>query len=258
MGTISQHQLSTFSSPVNATSPIDANTVRGNDNTIKTQYNAHDADATIHLQNGAVGSRPAAATAGAGAMWLATDTDAIYAWYTDGSTWYEIDYIRNTGGTITSTTGPQFTVAYDGSNKVEVSVSSAGAVTLNASGASAGFSFSDLVTGAAGVKVSGGSAAAQTITYDSTFGVRVAGGVGTNYDNGLWNRDGGSIVVGVVANSLNVDFLGAISVTGAFGCNGATARTPHTLGAAATDLASVITLANNLRTMAINNGTGVA
>lgn len=49
-----------------------------------------------------------------------------------------------------------------------------------------------------------------------------------------------------------------LAVTGAFGANGATPRTKHTLGAAATDLASVIALANNLRTMAINNGMGQA
>ena len=41
-----------------------------------------------------------------------------------------------------------------------------------------------------------------------------------------------------------------------FGCNGMAAQASFALGAAATDLASVITLANNLRTMSINNGTG--
>ena len=45
-------------------------------------------------------------------------------------------------------------------------------------------------------------------------------------------------------------------ITAGFGCNGKTAQTAYSLGAAATDLASVISLANNLRTMAINNGTG--
>lgn len=41
-----------------------------------------------------------------------------------------------------------------------------------------------------------------------------------------------------------------------FGCNGKAAQASFALGAAATDLASVIALANNLRTMSINNGTG--
>lgn len=41
-----------------------------------------------------------------------------------------------------------------------------------------------------------------------------------------------------------------------FGCNGKTAQAAFALGGAATDLPSVIALANNLRTMSINNGTG--
>lgn len=46
------------------------------------------------------------------------------------------------------------------------------------------------------------------------------------------------------------------AINAGFGCNTKAAQTPYTLGAAATDLASVITLANNLRTMSINNGIG--
>lgn len=57
-----------------------------------------------------------------------------------------------TGGdlTVTSTTGPQFTAAYDGSNNATISVSSAGAVTFDATGASAGFSFGDAVSSGSG------------------------------------------------------------------------------------------------------------
>lgn len=47
---------------------------------------------------------------------------------------------------------------------------------------------------------------------------------------------------------------GSHTVSGAFGCNGQAAQTAFTIGAAATDLASVITLANNIRTMCRNNG----
>ncbi len=49
---------------------------------------------------------------------------------------------------------------------------------------------------------------------------------------------------------------GSFQVTTGFGCNGKTAQTAFALGAAATDLPTVITLANNLRTMSINNGIG--
>ena len=99
MGTVSTHQLSTFTTPVNGTSPIDANQVKGNDNSIKTSYNAHDADTTIHLQSGAVATRPAASTAGQ--TWLATDSGAVYLWLDNGSAWVEANYLRNTGGTVT-------------------------------------------------------------------------------------------------------------------------------------------------------------
>lgn len=49
---------------------------------------------------------------------------------------------------------------------------------------------------------------------------------------------------------------GYVSIGDRFACNAATPQGKATLGAAATDLASVLTLANNLRTMAINNGMG--
>lgn len=45
-----------------------------------------------------------------------------------------------------STTAPQASVRYDGSNRLDVSVSSAGAVTFDAVGASAGHNFSDALT----------------------------------------------------------------------------------------------------------------
>jgi len=99
MGLVSTHQLSTFTTPVNGTSPIDANQVKGNDNSIKTSYNAHDADTTIHLQSGAVATRPAASTAGQ--TWLATDSGAVYLWLDNGSAWVEANYLRSTGGTVT-------------------------------------------------------------------------------------------------------------------------------------------------------------
>lgn len=56
--------------------------------------------------------------------------------------------------------------------------------------------------------------------------------------------------------TVKLQYSGGLVITDGFGCNGKTAQTAYSLGAAATDLASVITLANNLRTMAINNGTG--
>lgn len=52
---------------------------------------------------------------------------------------------------IVTSTSTQLQLKYDGSNHVTVAVSAAGAVTLNATGTSAGFTFSDPVTLASGV-----------------------------------------------------------------------------------------------------------
>lgn len=50
--------------------------------------------------------------------------------------------------------------------------------------------------------------------------------------------------------------IGGFVVSFGFGCNGASAQGAYSLGGAATDLPTVITLANNLRAMAIANGEG--
>jgi hypothetical protein len=47
---------------------------------------------------------------------------------------------------------------------------------------------------------------------------------------------------------------GTSTITGAFGCNSKAAQTAYAVGAASTDLATVITLANNLRLALIANG----
>ncbi len=93
---VGQHQITTFSTPVNGTTPIDANQVRGNDNTIKTAYDAHDLDGTIHLQSSTLAARPAAGTEGL--KWLTNDGLRIY--YDTGSVWSEIAYLPTAGGTV--------------------------------------------------------------------------------------------------------------------------------------------------------------
>jgi hypothetical protein len=101
-GTVSGTQVSAFSSPTNGTSG-DADEVRGNDNTIRAAHNTHDADATIHVQSSAIGSRPAAGTAGR--VWVTTDSSVPRFWYDNGSTWLEADYLNKTqGGTVAGAT----------------------------------------------------------------------------------------------------------------------------------------------------------
>jgi hypothetical protein len=86
--TVAQHTVATFTSPVNGTTPIDANTVRGNDNTIRSSYNDHDSDPGIHVQSSTLASRPAAGTAGR--KWITADAGEYKLWYDDGTRWNEV------------------------------------------------------------------------------------------------------------------------------------------------------------------------
>ncbi len=74
--TVGQHSVAAFTSPVNGTTPIDANSVRGNDNTVRSAYVDHDADPGIHVQSSTLASRPVAGTAGALATLTTSETGA--------------------------------------------------------------------------------------------------------------------------------------------------------------------------------------
>jgi hypothetical protein len=118
--TVSNHQTSTFTTPVNGTTG-DATVVLGNDNTLVANNNAHDADPSIHLQSSALGSRPAAGTQGR--KWLTSDGLKLY--YDTGSVWSEIAYLPfSSGGAITR-------VLYQNSN-----------FTITSAGDTSGASFS--------------------------------------------------------------------------------------------------------------------
>ncbi len=90
----------------------------------------------------------------------------------------------------------------------------------------------------------------------------ITGGTAAQVGTGMYGVAATSVLFAVNgALAFTINAAGAISAaafvaTTGFGCNGKAAQTPFTLGVAATDLATVITLANNLRTMAINNGIG--
>jgi len=86
--TVGNYTVATFTSPVNGTSPIDANTVRGNDNTIRTAHNNHDTDAGVHVQSSTFAARPAPGIAGR--KWVTADAGSYQFWYDDGSIWREI------------------------------------------------------------------------------------------------------------------------------------------------------------------------
>jgi len=86
--TVAQHSVATFTSPVNGTTPIDANTVRGNDNTVRSSYNDHDADPGIHVQSSTLASRPVAGTAGR--KWITEDSSVYTLWFDDGTHWHPV------------------------------------------------------------------------------------------------------------------------------------------------------------------------
>lgn len=166
--TVSAHQLAAFTTPENGTSPIDADEVTTNDNGIRTNFNAHDADTGIHVQSSVLGSRPSAGTAGR--KWLSVDQATaptiVKLWYDDGTNWYEATYLPSAGGTLTGdlavqgaitiTDGvgfdPQLTVEFDGSNSLSVRVGVDGAVTM----ASAGTNRSLTLNFASGITIPGG------------------------------------------------------------------------------------------------------
>jgi hypothetical protein len=89
--TISSHQQAAFTTPVNTPGvgdALDANIVRGNDNSLRTTYNAHDADASIHFISGPTASRPSAGVPDR--KYLDTTTGRLY--YDNGSIWSEVGY----------------------------------------------------------------------------------------------------------------------------------------------------------------------
>ena len=80
----STHQIAPFPSPVTGQDePTVTNTVRGNDNAIATIYNAHDADAAIHMHSSILADRPAASSLGR--IWYVSDTNHLY--YDNGVSW---------------------------------------------------------------------------------------------------------------------------------------------------------------------------
>lgn len=130
--TTGQHQLTAFTTPVNGTSPIDADEVRTNDATIRTAYNAHDSDTGIHVQSSVLGSRPAAGTSGR--KWLTVDAlsapTSVRAFYDDGTNWYELSYLSTAGGTITGNLSVTGTLGVVGTSSFGDSVSVTNSITV--------------------------------------------------------------------------------------------------------------------------------
>lgn len=89
MGLVAQNQQTSFANPANGQSPMDADVVRNNDNALVAKLNAHDADATIHVQTGLLSARPAATTPYA--MYMDENRRLYVA---NGTVWTEIPYLK--------------------------------------------------------------------------------------------------------------------------------------------------------------------
>jgi hypothetical protein len=184
--TVAQHSVASFTTPTNGTSPIDANTVRGNDNTLRVGYNDHDSDPGIHLQSSALASRPSAGESGR--KWLTTDTGALRLYFDTGSAWAEASYLSTGGGTVAGNLSVTGTLAVTGVLTATGGV--VGDVTGNASTATA-------------------LATARTIngvSFDGTANITVTAAAGT--------LTGSTLASGVTASSLtSVGTLANLTVT---------------------------------------------
>lgn len=96
--TVASYQQAAFSTPI-AGGPMVASVVLGNDNTLRTTYNSHDADSGVHFQSSTAAARPTAAVAGR--KWMTTDDKRIY--YDNGSAWQEAAYLPLAGGAMAVT-----------------------------------------------------------------------------------------------------------------------------------------------------------
>lgn len=134
--TIGQHGIAAFTNPSNGDA-LDANIVKGNDNSLRSAYVDHDSDPGIHVQSSLIASRPAAGSLGR--KWLTTDSGAFRLWYDDGSAWQEISYLSSssslnasnlTSGTVPDARFPATLPALSGVNLTALNASNLGSGTV--------------------------------------------------------------------------------------------------------------------------------
>ena len=189
--TVAQHAVATFTSPVNGTTPIDANTVRGNDNTTRTSYNNHDADPGIHLQSSTLASRPIAGTAGR--KWMTADAGSIRIWHDNGTAWEEASYLSGGGGTISGS------LLITGTLGVTGLITATGGVSGNVTGNLTG-NASTATALATARNING-------VSFNGTADITVTAAAGT--------LTGSTLASGVTASSLtSVGTLTALTVSG--------------------------------------------
>lgn len=214
---VSQHQLSSYATPVNGGAG-DATVVLGNDNATVTGYNGHDSDATIHVQDSSAAVFVATPAGTAGRKWMTNDTGGVYLYYDTGSVWVEVNYLRNTGGTVTGTiTCNALTTATDASGKI----------TVGRYGAAAN-AFSYFLMGATstGFKWQNPSAVDMLTLTDTGALAMVSGqkfyfdGVAATGDSYMWESSANTIRIVTAGTDSLVVSATASSVAGTFTSGG--------------------------------------
>lgn len=239
--TIGQHLVAAFSSPINGTSPIDANTVRGNDNTMRTGYNEHDSDPGIHFQSSLLASRPGASAVGR--KWLTADTGSYRLFYDDGSTWRELSYLSSAGGAVTGN------LTVSGTLGVTGVLTATGGVVGNASTATA------LATGR--TISATGDLTYTSPAFDGTADITAAATLATvNATPGAFGVTGTANTTPSVVPLLTVNAKGLVTFAGAGTVvAGAGALSGATL--ASNVLASSLTSVGTLSTLAVSGNTKI-
>lgn len=234
MPTVGNHQQGAFANPQNGQSG-DASVVLANDNANRVTTNAHDADATIHVQSSVLASRPAAGTAQR--VWITTDGLRLYM--DSGSVWGELAYLPSVGGTVSgAVTISSGGIAVTGNSTITGTLS--GITTLTATSltgtittaaqpniTSVGVLASTHLTSpvvdsggltvtAGGLTVSAGTTAVQALT---ATGATVSGGVTVTGANITVDNGAGLVVAGtlrVQALSTGAAVTGALTVSAGF------------------------------------------
>lgn len=164
--TIGQHGIAAFTNPSNGDA-LDANVVKGNDNSLRSVYINHDSDPGIHLQSSLLSARPAAGTAGR--KWMTTDGGSVRVWYDTGSAWEEIAYAASaalsnlnannlTSGTIPDARFPITLPVSNGSNLTNLNASNLGSGTIPDA------RFPSVLPAVSGANLTGITAAAGSLT----------------------------------------------------------------------------------------------
>lgn len=162
--------------------------------------------------SGVVKVADGAVTSGSQAIQVASDTNIGLYKIGAGA----LGITGGSGGLIfgVGTNPAGVSVYYDGSNYVDISVSSAGLVTYDATGSGAAHSFSDLVTAAAGLTVSSG----QTLTVT---GATVTGLTAASVGAGTF-PSGAYVFQGAVSGITTLGCSGTLTVNSLTTINGTT------------------------------------